>query len=55
MEYLNWCEDMEMEPMLAVYAGYSLDHNFYPPQNMDEVLQEVMDELEFCLGDKSTG
>ncbi len=24
MEYLQWCEDLDMEPLLAVFAGYSL-------------------------------
>ena len=24
LEYLEWCEDLHMEPVLAVYAGYSL-------------------------------
>lgn len=25
LEYLYWCEDMEIEPVLAIYAGFSLD------------------------------
>ena len=25
-EFLNWCEDLKMEPVLAVYAGLSLDN-----------------------------
>jgi alpha-N-arabinofuranosidase len=54
MEYMYWCEDMEMEPVLGVYAGYSLDGTSYPEQNMDEVLQEILDELEFLLGATST-
>jgi alpha-N-arabinofuranosidase len=54
MEYLYWCEDMEMEPLLAVYAGYSLDGTSYPLSHMDEVLDEVLGQLEFCLGDVST-
>ena len=24
LEFLEWCEDLQMEPVLAVYAGYSL-------------------------------
>jgi alpha-N-arabinofuranosidase len=24
LEFLNWCEDLKMQPVLAVYAGYSL-------------------------------
>ena len=54
MEYLYWCEDMDIEPLLAVYAGYSLDGTSYPLSHMDEILQEALNELEFCLGDTST-
>ena len=25
LEFLDWCEDLDMEPLLAVYAGYSLE------------------------------
>lgn len=28
LEYLNWCEDLHLEPILAVYAGLSLDGTF---------------------------
>ena len=24
LEFLKWCEDLRMEPVLGVYAGYSL-------------------------------
>jgi alpha-N-arabinofuranosidase len=24
LEFLEWCEDLNVEPVLAVYAGYSL-------------------------------
>jgi alpha-N-arabinofuranosidase len=24
LEFLEWCEDLRMQPVLAVYAGYSL-------------------------------
>lgn len=59
LEYLEWCEDLGMEPVLAVYAGFSLDvwgqaGTSYPPDRMQEVLQEVLDELEYCTGDTST-
>lgn len=59
MEYLQWTEDMNIERMLAVYAGFSLDvygqsGPSYPEDKMDEVLQEALDELEFCMGNTST-
>ena len=59
LEYLEWCEAMEMEPVLAVYSGFSLDiwgqeGTSYPQNKMYLVLQEALDELEYCMGDTST-
>lgn len=59
VEYLEWCEDMEIEPVLAVYAGFSLDvwgqsGTDWPQDRMDEVVQEALDELEYCMGDTTT-
>jgi len=50
---------MEMEPVLAVYAGFSLDvygqeGTSFPPSQMNEVLQEALDELEYCMGTTDT-
>ena len=60
LEYLEFCEDVGMEPLLDVYAGYSLNEapagvgTSYPEDRMGEVLQEVLDEIEFVTGDAST-
>ncbi|KAI7082118.1 glycoside hydrolase [Hortaea werneckii] len=59
MEYLQWTEDMGIERMLAVYAGFSLDvygqsGASYPEDQMHVILQEALDELEFCMGNTST-
>jgi alpha-N-arabinofuranosidase len=59
LEYLQWCEDMEIEPVLAVYAGFSLDvfgqsGTSYPPEQMHLIVQEALDELEYCMGDQNT-
>ena len=45
---------MEMEPVLAIYAGYSLDGNSVPEADMGMVLQAALDELEYATGDVST-
>jgi alpha-N-arabinofuranosidase len=29
-DYLTWCEQLHMEPVLAVFAGYTLDHDYVP-------------------------
>lgn len=59
MEYLQWTEDMNIERVLAVYSGFSLDvygqsGPSYPPDRMDEILQDALNELEFCMGNMST-
>ena len=54
LEFLEWTEDMEMEPVLAIYAGYSLDKTSVPESQMGDVLQTALDELEYCTGDTST-
>ena len=59
LEFLEWCEDMSIEPVLAVYAGFSLDiygqaGASFPPDRMNDVLQDALNELEYCMGDVST-
>lgn len=59
LEFLEWCEDIDIEPLLAVYAGFSLDiwgqeGTSYPEDRMGDVLQDILNELEYCMGDTST-
>lgn len=56
VEYLQWAEDMGAQVILGLYAGYSLDvfglqGTSVPEEGMGEVLQEALDELEYCMGD----
>lgn len=54
-EFLKWCEDLNMEPVLAVYAGYSLrgDH-VNPGPDLAPYVQDALDEIEYVTGDTST-
>ena len=55
LEYLNWCEDLHMEPLLAVYAGYSLrQHHVTPGPDLEPYVQDALDEIEYVTGDAST-
>ena len=55
LEFLNWCEDLKMEPLLAVYAGYSLKGaHVNPGKDLEPFVQEALDEIEYCTGDAST-
>ena len=59
LEFLEWTEDMELEPVLGIYAGYSLsitggEGASFPQGRMNEVLESALDELEYCMGNTST-
>ncbi|KAI9759757.1 MAG: hypothetical protein M4579_002142 [Chaenotheca gracillima] len=59
LEYLEWTEDMDIERVLAVYSGFSLDifgnnGTSWPEDRMQEVLQEALDELEYVTGNTDT-
>jgi alpha-N-arabinofuranosidase len=55
MEFLEWSEDLHMDTVLAVYAGYSLkgDH-IRPGPELTPFVQDALDEIEFATGDAST-
>jgi alpha-N-arabinofuranosidase len=55
LEFLEWCEDMNAEPVLAVYAGYSLqgDHVKAGPE-LEPFVKEALDEIEYVIGDPNT-
>lgn len=55
LEFLLWCEAMEAEPVLAVYAGYSLRGEFVKPgPELDVFVREALEEIEYVTGDVST-
>lgn len=55
LEFLLWCEDMKAEPVLAVYAGYSLRGDFVKPgSDLDPYIQEALDEIEYVTGSAET-
>ena len=55
LEFLEWCEDMKAEPLLAVYAGYSLEgeHVKAGPE-LEPFVKEALDEIEYVIGDTNT-
>jgi alpha-N-arabinofuranosidase len=55
LEFLEWCEDLKMEPVLAVYAGYNLKHTHIEPgPALEPYVQDAMDEIEYVTGAAST-
>ena len=55
LEFLEWCEDMKAEPVLAVFAGYSLDGTHIDPgPQLEPFVQEALEEIEYVTGDTNT-
>lgn len=55
LEFLEWTEDMGAEPVLAVYAGYSLqgDHIDAGPL-LKPYVDDALNEIEYVIGDTTT-
>jgi alpha-L-arabinofuranosidase len=55
LEFLEWCEDINAEPLLAVYAGYSLngDHVDAGPL-LKPYVDDALDEIEYVTGNVNT-
>ena len=55
LEFLEWCEDLKVEPVLAVYAGYSLGgRHVATGKDLEPYVQAALDEVEYVTGDVST-
>jgi len=55
LEFLEWCEDLKMEPVLAVYAGYSLAQEHVDPgPALEPYVQDALDEIEYVTGSTDT-
>ncbi|OAX31790.1 glycoside hydrolase family 51 protein [Rhizopogon vinicolor AM-OR11-026] len=51
LEYMYLCEDMEMQPIMAVWAGYSLDEYSIPEDELAPYIQQAIDQINFVIGD----
>lgn len=55
LEFLEWCKDLHIEPVLAVYAGYSMAQEHVDPgPALEPYIQDAIDEIEYATGDAST-
>ncbi len=55
LEFLEWCEDLKMQPVLAVYAGYSMaQERVAPGADLDSYVQDALDEIEYVSGGTDT-
>lgn len=53
LEFLEWCEDLNMEPIVAVYAGLHIDGgaNIVTGDALKPHVQDALDEIEYITGD----
>jgi alpha-N-arabinofuranosidase len=55
LEYLEWCEDLKIEPVLAVYAGYSLaGEHVEPGTALEPYVRDAVDEIDYVTGGADT-
>jgi alpha-N-arabinofuranosidase len=55
LEFLEWCEDLKIQPVLAVYAGYSLAQEHVDPgPSLEPYIQDALDEIEYVTGGPDT-
>lgn len=55
LEFLEWCEDLNMQPVLAVYAGYSLaEEHVNPGSDLEPYVEDALDEIEYVTGSTDT-
>ncbi len=55
LEFLMWCQDLHMQPVLAVYAGYSLQQQHIEPgADLEPFVKSALEEIQFTMGAPST-
>jgi alpha-N-arabinofuranosidase len=55
LEFLEWCEDLKIEPVLAVYAGYSMaQEHVEPGPALEPYIEDALDEIEYATGSADT-
>lgn len=55
LDFLDWCQDLHMQPVLAVYAGYSLNGEHVDPgPALDPYVQDALDEIQYVTGSTGT-
>jgi alpha-L-arabinofuranosidase len=55
LEFLEWCEDLHMQSVLAVWAGYALDGTHVNPgADLQPYVQDALDEIQYVTGSTNT-
>ncbi|KAJ3517525.1 hypothetical protein NLJ89_g441 [Agrocybe chaxingu] len=51
MEYLEWCEDLNMIPIMGIWAGYALGGTSVPQNQLGPYIQQAADQINFVIRD----
>ncbi|WP_370962970.1 LamG-like jellyroll fold domain-containing protein [Amycolatopsis sp. cg9] len=54
LDYLKLAEDIGAQPLLALFAGYTLNGQHVSQADYPQYVQEALDEIEYAIGDSST-
>ncbi|KAJ3571269.1 hypothetical protein NP233_g3865 [Leucocoprinus birnbaumii] len=53
-EYLLWCEDLGMEPIMAVWSGFALGGTSIAQGQLGPYIQQAIDQINFVIGGTNT-
>lgn len=54
LEFLTWIEDLGGEPILGVFAGYTLNRDYVEGEYLEPFIQDALDEIEYVMGGPET-
>ena len=54
LEFLQWAEDVGAEPLLGVFAGYTLNGDYITADYLDGFVNDALDEIEYIIGGVDT-
>lgn len=54
IEFMEWAEDVGAEPLLAVFAGYTLNGDYVRGDALKPFIQDALDEIEYVIGGADT-
>ncbi|KAJ4482286.1 glycoside hydrolase family 51 protein [Lentinula aciculospora] len=52
-EYLSWCEDLNMQAIMAVWSGFALGGTSIAEDDLGPYIQQAIDQINFAVGDPS--
>ena len=54
LEYLRMAEDIGAQPLIGLFAGYTLNGQHVPEDQFEPYISDALDEIEYAIGDTST-